>query len=202
MVASYWYAANSFSLQCRAQQQWNVKLLLAVHCSGVVRRGLLLRDELGRPQWAAISNNLPSLGSTPPQSQLQCIALHINYPTTPTIHYPLPTAVQYTYCSALQQWLGWVWSVGHLCEATWRARGGGGGADITHNELEEEQNKSWPTNQPKFHIFRQTGRLGTQVNSIIWFIFAWVLLKWVIYMNCVELRRGSKKMYFLAVFYY
>ena len=99
MVASYWYAANSFSLQCRAQQQWN-----AVRCIGVVRRGLLLRDELGRPQWAAISNNLPSLGSTP-QSQLQFIALHINYPTTPTTHYPwvhcnIHTAVQ---CSS-----GWV----------------------------------------------------------------------------------------------
>ena len=36
-------------------------------------------------------------------------------------------------------------SVGHLCRATWRAAwGGGGGADITHNELEEEQNKSRP----------------------------------------------------------
>ena len=57
--------------------QCNVKkAMCSTMCSGamhkLVRRGLLLRDELGRPQWAAISNNLPSLGSAP--------ALHMNFP--------------------------------------------------------------------------------------------------------------------------
>ena len=111
MVASYWYAANSFSLQCRAQQQWNVKLLLAVHCSGVVRRGLLLRDELGRPQWAAISNNLPSLGSTP-YSQLQCVALPKNYP-----HYPRTTQCTSAVVGLSLEW--WPFVRRHLESPGW-----------------------------------------------------------------------------------
>ena len=87
----------------------------------LVRRGLLLRDELGRPQWAAISNNLPSLGSVP--ERLSEIQRNTQQRNT-------------LFESALYRMVGL--SVGHLCRATWRAAwGGGGGADITHNELEE-----------------------------------------------------------------
>ena len=166
-------------------------------CSGamhkLVRRGLLLRDELGRPQWAAISNNLPSLGSTPP-SQLQCIALHINYPTTPTTHFPwvhcnIHTAVR---CSS-----GWVESgVLAICAKPLGEPGVGEGVPTlpTMNWRRSKTKAGQPTNQN--FIFRQTGHLGTQGHSIIWFIVAWVLLKCIIYMNCVELRRGSKKCIF------
>ena len=129
-----------------------MKVFCAVVVHKLVRRVLLLRDELGRPERAAISNNLPSLGSTP-HSQRQCSALPTNYPWT-----ALPTNYP-TGQTAAEVGL----SVGHLCGGTWRARGGGGGADITHNELEEGQNKSRPSNQPKSRIqpVRTSGDVGT-----------------------------------------
>ena len=88
-----------------------------------MRKALLLRDELGHggAAGAAISNNLPSLGSV--LERLSEIQRNTQQRNT-------------LFESALYWMVGL--SVGHLCRATWRAAwGGGGGADITHNELEE-----------------------------------------------------------------
>ena len=77
----------------------------------LVRRGLLLRDELGRPQWAAISNNLPSLGSTQ-YSQLQCVALPKNYP-----HYPRTTQCTSAVVGLSLEW--WPFVRRHLESPGW-----------------------------------------------------------------------------------